>query len=177
VDFVLAHHHRLGPEALDDGAHEGRTCGLVSSTGTSFLAPASSKRFAHRLDELLQLRRRHGELAFLALADDGFRKGLFPVGRQRQQRQIAARRQIGVAELAGQAGAHMLGDVKRVLGVADRFGDAFQDGGQVADRDALDSRVCSTRCTPVTEICDGMSSSTSFLCSGGRSSSSFLVSA
>ena len=86
---------------------------------------------------MLKLRRRHGQLAFFALADNGFGEGLFPGGRQRDQRQIAARRQIGVAELAGQAGAHMLGDVERVLGVADRFGDAFQDGGQVADRDAF----------------------------------------
>ena len=49
------------------------------------------KRLAHLLDELLKLGRRHGELAFLALADDGFGKGLFPGGRQRHQWQIAAR--------------------------------------------------------------------------------------
>ena len=116
---------------------KGRICGLVSSTGTSFLAAGFVETLAHRLDELLKLRRRHGELAFLALADNGFGEGLLPGGRQRDQRQIAAGRQIGVAELARQAGAHMLGDVERVLGVADRFGDAFQDGGQVADRDAL----------------------------------------
>ena len=42
-----------------------------------------------------------------------------------------------MAQLAGQAGAHMLGDVERVLGVADRLGDAFQDGRQVADRNAF----------------------------------------
>ena len=35
-----------------------------------------------------------------------------------------------MAQLARQAGAHMFGDVERVLGVAHRFGNAFQNGGQ-----------------------------------------------
>ena len=39
------------------------------------------------------------------------------------------------------------------------------------------SSVCSTRCTPPTVICDGISSATSFCCSRGSSSSSFCVSA
>ena len=51
---------------------KGRICGLVSSTGTSSLLLASSKRSRTHLDELLKLRRRHGELAVFALADDRF---------------------------------------------------------------------------------------------------------
>ena len=42
-----------------------------------------------------------------------------------------------MAELAGQPRAHVLGEIERVLGMADSLGDAFQDGRQVADRDAF----------------------------------------
>ena len=51
---------------------------------------------------------------------------LLPGGRQRDEWQITTRCEIGIAKLARQARAHVLGDVERVLGVADRFGDAFQ---------------------------------------------------
>ncbi len=42
-----------------------------------------------------------------------------------------------MAQLAGEARAHVLGDQHRVFGVADRFGDAFKDRRQVADGNAL----------------------------------------
>ena len=57
--------------------------------------------------------------------------------RQGEDRQGAARAGILGAELAGQPRAHMLGDVARIAREADRLGDAFEDGRQVADRDAL----------------------------------------
>src|SRR3954463_14761652 len=87
--------------------------------------------------ESLQLRRRHSELAFLALAGKRFRKGLLPSGRHGDDRQEALRREILMTHLAREPCAYMLGDEHGVLGVANRFGDAFENGGQIADRNAF----------------------------------------
>ena len=46
-------------------------------------------------------------------------------------------RQMLVAELARQAGPHMLGDKQHIFGVPERFGDGLEDRGQIADGNAL----------------------------------------
>ena len=107
MDFVLAHHHRLGAETLDDRAHERADLRAGQHHRHFIFAARFVKGFAHLLDELLELRRRHGELAFLALADDRLRKGLFPGGRQRDEWQVTGRRQVGMAKLTGEARAHV----------------------------------------------------------------------
>ena len=55
VDFVLAHHHRLGTEAFDDRAHERTNLRAGQQHRHFVLAAGFVKGFAHLLDELLQL--------------------------------------------------------------------------------------------------------------------------
>src|SRR5262249_12016925 len=114
VDLGLRHHHGLRPEALDDRANEGADLRARQQHRHFVLLARLVEAVAHRLDEGLELRRRHGELAFLALADDRLREGLLPGRRQSNERKIAGQREIGVAELAREAGADMLGDVHGV---------------------------------------------------------------
>ncbi len=58
-------------------------------------------------------------------------------GERGEQRQVAVGAEIGGADLAGKARAHMLGDHLGRAAAAGDLGDAFEDGRQVADRDAL----------------------------------------
>ncbi len=66
---------------------------------------------------------------------------MLPLGRQRDQRHVASRSGRRIGDLAGEAGAHMLGDRRGVLGEAASLRHAFEDGRQVADRDALGQQV------------------------------------
>src|SRR5690554_2581069 len=60
-----------------------------------------------------------------------------PSRAERQQRQIAVRTQIGGADLAGEAGAHVLGNHLGAAAGARHLGNALEDRRQVADGDAL----------------------------------------
>src|SRR5450631_1885594 len=62
MNFVLAHHHGLGPEALDDRAHKGADLRAGQKDRHFILAAGLVKSLADLLDELLQLRRRHRQL-------------------------------------------------------------------------------------------------------------------
>src|SRR3546814_19420085 len=70
------------------------------------------------------LGRRHCELALLALADDRLGECLLPFRRQRDQGNEAAFVRVGVAELPGEPGAHMLGDRGDVARIAAEIGRA-----------------------------------------------------
>jgi hypothetical protein len=102
VNFILAHHHRLGAEAFDDGAAQRADLRAGQKIGTSFLAPASSKASRTCWMNCCSL---DGAMASWRSSPcrRWLRRRPVPSGRQRDQRQISARRQIGVAELAGQA--------------------------------------------------------------------------
>ena len=120
-----------------------RTCGrmppLVSNTGVSPVAAAVSNAARKRLHEGLQLRWRHRELAFLGRTGQRFGERGLPFGRQGDQRDVAVRAGMAVADLPRQArrahGATIAGMAR--VGAAARLLDAFQDGCQVADRDTL----------------------------------------
>jgi len=65
----------------------------------------------------------------------------------------------------------MLGQHRRIAGGGKPVGDAFEDGGEIADRDPL-----GTRWIPEMVICDGTMSLISSPCSLGNSLSSFCTS-
>src|SRR5690606_1149729 len=70
VDLVLREHHRRRAEALDDRAHIRADRGTGQQRRRLAQHGVALEVLAHRGDELLQLRRRHGELALLALAGE-----------------------------------------------------------------------------------------------------------
>ncbi len=152
MDFRLRQHAGLGAEALDDAAHERPRRGEVTSTGASPSRAASSKRSRTSGDELGQPRRLHGKAPLVALADDRLGERLLPLRRQRDQRQVALRRGVLGADLAGEADPHVLGDGDRIAGEGQRVGDAFEDGAKSRIETRSVSRICSTRWMPDTVI-------------------------
>src|SRR5580698_5853542 len=70
VDFVLRQDNRLRAKTLDDRTDEGADLRTGKKYGHVASAARFVEAFAHGLDELLELRRRHGELTILALSDN-----------------------------------------------------------------------------------------------------------
>src|SRR6185369_10978382 len=64
MDLVLRHDHGGGPEAFDNRANEGANAGAGQQHGTLAHDREALEGLAHDLNELLQLSRRHNELAF-----------------------------------------------------------------------------------------------------------------
>ena len=133
MNLVLAHHHRLRPEALDDRAHmrtdrrRGDQHRQMSGLGGTL------EGALHPGDELLQLGRRHGQMPVVAIAMHGLGETALPVMRQRDDRQRAVRTEIGGAQLPGEPATHMFGHrLWRAAGAGD-LGNAFQDCCKVAD--------------------------------------------
>ena len=154
----------------------GRIWAEVTSTGASPSRAASSKRLAHQRDELGQPRRLHRQAAVVALADDRLGEGLLPLRRQRDQRQVAARRGVLRADLAREMRARTCSaNVDRVARERQRRRRCLRGWStrsRIETRSA--SRICSTRWMPDTVISAGTMSLTSSACSFGRSLSSFV---
>ncbi len=136
MDLGLGEDRGLGAEAFDHAAHERADAG----GGHQHRRLADLRRLLEALpderDEFGQARGLHRQAAVVALAHDRFRERLLPFRRQRDQRQVARRRVLR-AELARQPRPHVLRQGHGVAGERDRVGDAFQDGREVADRDAF----------------------------------------
>src|SRR5262245_37151284 len=99
MDFVLTHHHRLRPEALDDRAHV-RAHGWTRQQHWRFpFKPGGVEALANAGDEVLKAARGDRELLFLAVADEGVGEGLLPCRREGDERQITAHARAGIAEL------------------------------------------------------------------------------
>ena len=145
VDFRLRQHGGLGAETLDQRTYEGPDRGRSDQHRRFALACGLFEPLAHDGHELRQPRRLHGEAAFLALADQRFRKRLLPLRRQRDQRQIAVDRGVLRADLARQARADMFDHRRRVAREGERVGDAFENGGEIADRDAFGQQTAAAR--------------------------------
>ena len=118
-----------------------RTNGRIAGRGHDRRQLAAHRvrleRLAQRLDEPLQLGRRHRQLALVALAGERAGEGLLPVGRQREDRHEAAFAPCRRADLTGEPGPDMLDDQHGALRHAQRLADRLQDQRQVADRDPL----------------------------------------
>ena len=88
VDLVLAHHHGLRAEPLDDGADMRANMGRgdehrqVPHLRGAFIGALNADRL-----ELLEFRWRHGEVAFVAVAMHGLGEIALPVVGQRQDGQ------------------------------------------------------------------------------------------
>src|SRR5690606_26262199 len=137
MNFVLAHDHGLRAEALDDGADMRTDRGRGDEHGQFALLGGALIGGLDGADELLQPAGGHGQMPVVAIADHGFGEVAFPLRAKCEQRQVAIGTQIGGAELAGKAAADMFGDhLHRAAGAGD-LGNAFQDGREIADGDAL----------------------------------------
>ena len=66
---------------------------------------------------------------------------MLPVRREREDRQRAGRIAVLVANLPREARAHVLGDEHQVVHGGRGLGDGFDDGAEIADRDALFEQV------------------------------------
>src|SRR3546814_21195482 len=71
-------------------------------------------------------------------------EGLLPLRRKGDHRNEALLVRLIAGDLAGEAGAHVLGDGGHVAGIGAGFGDAFEDGREVAPRDAIGQQVLQT---------------------------------
>lgn len=111
-----------------------------TSAGASPAAAAPSKTSRTRPMKACSRGRRHSELPVFRRADQSLRELLLPLGREGDQRHVAARPARGVRELPREAGAHDGEDGRdAAAAAAARAGllHALQDGGQVADGDAF----------------------------------------
>ena len=117
----------------------GRVWGEVTSTGASPFAGGVLEAFADAGDELGKPRRLHREAAVCGRRPcrRSTREILLPLCRQSDQRQVACGRGVLGADLPGETGSHMFGNADRVARERQRVGDALEDGGEIADRDAL----------------------------------------
>ena len=79
----------------------------------------------------------HRQRAFLALADQRLRECLLPFRRKRDQWKVAVRRGVLRADLTRQPRANMLDHGCRIAREGQRIGDTLENGGKIADRDAL----------------------------------------
>ena len=151
----------------------------VSSTGDSPALRGGIERGAQLLHEVLQLARRHRELTIFRRPGQRLGELRLPLGRQRDQRDVAAGPGMAVADLPRQPRADMRDDRRNGARRRRRTPPGCPPGSSAGrgSRRARASRLCSTRCTPPAVICDGIRSATSFCCSRGSSSSSFCVSA
>jgi hypothetical protein len=91
VDFRLRQDAGLRPESLDDAPHKGPDAGGGDQDRRFAVARCLFEFVAHQIDELGERGGLHREIAVVALADDGFGKGLLPFGRQSDDRQRAIR--------------------------------------------------------------------------------------
>src|SRR3990167_6772461 len=137
MDFVLRHDECLRAEALDDRAYIRANAGTGEQNRHLSGTRGGLETIAHGCDELLENRRLHGELLFLALSDERLHECLFPARRKCDERQGVVSVHMCGAYLTGKARTDMLGDKREALRVADRFRNTFHDRRQVADRDAL----------------------------------------
>lgn len=141
MDFILGHHNGLRTEAFNHGAHV-RPDGRRGQQDRRFAFLRKSViSFAHGGNEFLELGRGHGKLSFFAASYQRVAKSLFPLRRQGQQRNKAVYIGVLVADLARQPRADMFGDKGHIFGISRRLGNAFEDGGQVADRYAFGHEV------------------------------------
>lgn len=86
MHFILAHHHGLRAEPLNDRPNM-RANGWRGDQYRNFpLLGGAFKALLNTSNELLQTRRRHGEVAIFAITNHGFSKITFPLRRQCQQR-------------------------------------------------------------------------------------------
>ena len=137
MDFVLREHRGGGAEAFDDGAHE-RPNGGAGEEYRSFAEHGVFlKHRTHRVDEFLQLAGGHGQLFVVAIAGEGLGVFLLPRGRESDERNEASLVGVLMADLAREPRAHMLANGGNVAGIAAGLGDAFENGGQVANGNAL----------------------------------------
>ena len=129
--------YNLGAEALDDAAHERPDAGRGYQHRRFAIARGLLEFLPHQVDELGELGGLHRKASIVTLADDRFGKRLLPTGRQRDQRQVTGVGGVLRADLARQPPAYVLGQRRRIARIGDGVGDAFEDGREVADRDAL----------------------------------------
>src|SRR5579883_570045 len=141
MDLVLRHDHRQGAHAIHDRSHEGADRRARQEDRRLAEHREALEGLPNAGDELLEPARRHGELALLALAGDGLGEALLPFRREGDERDIAILRGRLLADLARQARADMLGEHRDVAGMGADLGDAFENGRQVTDRDALVQQV------------------------------------
>src|SRR5579885_1156414 len=141
VNLVLRHHDGHRAEALDDGAHIGADRRATQQHRRVARGREALEGLADAGDEFLEPAWRHAELLVVALSDDRLGEALLPLRRQGDERDEAAFAGMRVADLAGEARAHMLGDDRDVAAEAAGLGDAFENGREIADRDALGEEV------------------------------------
>ena len=137
INFVLRHDYRHRAKTFNNRADKGTNI----RTGQKHAGFAfDGQIFKHGTDfgdKALKRRRGHGQLAVIPFADNGFSKGLFPCRRQSNQRNNSLFVGIGIGNLASQAGADMFGYHHQAAGGGHGLGNAFQNGGQIADGNAF----------------------------------------
>src|SRR5215472_11981364 len=141
MNLRLRQHRRLRAEALDDRAHERTDRGRGDEHRRLALTRGVFEALAHQGDEFGEARGLHRQLTLVALTDDRFGEGLFPFGRQGDEREVAARRAVLRTDLAREPRADVLGERRRIAGVAEAVGDPFEDRREVADRDAFPQEI------------------------------------
>src|SRR5690606_33466752 len=83
VDLVLAHHHGLRAEALDDRADMRADRGRGDQYRQFALLGGALESGLDGADELLQAARGHGQMAVFAFADHGFGEIALPLRAKR----------------------------------------------------------------------------------------------
>ena len=139
VDLVLRQDDGRGPErARRPSGRTGGSPGVVTSAGSSPRIACASSASRSAWTKRCSSRRRHRQLALVALADQSAGEGLLPVGRQREDRARSRLRAVQAPLIWRASRARTCSVISSgALGHAQRLADRLEDQRQVADRDPL----------------------------------------